>query len=289
MKARLFILSLVVLIAAGFRSDKPAYRIYDTKGKTVKYKKLVKEALDADVVFFGELHNNPISHWLQFELTKSLEAGKDTSLILGAEMFEADNGLILQEYISGKIPAKNFNKEAKLWPNYNTDYKPLVDFAKDSNLRFIATNVPRRYAALVNKKGFEGLDTLSKEAYDYIAPLPIKFDPEIPGYKKMSQMMKNMGHGSSGHIVKAQALKDATMAHFILKNYKPGKLFLHFNGAFHSKNHEGIVWYIKEKNPTLKVLTISTVQQDNIEELKEDSHGTADYIIAVPSSMTKTH
>jgi uncharacterized iron-regulated protein len=29
----------------------------------------------------------------------------------------------------------------QLWSNYQTDYRPLVDFAKENNLRFIATNI----------------------------------------------------------------------------------------------------------------------------------------------------
>lgn len=289
MQTRLFILVLIILISAGFRSDKPAYRIYDEKGKNIKYKKLLKKALDSDIVFFGELHNNPLAHWLQIELSKDLASEKGNELVLGAEMFEADDQLLLDEYLSGKIRAKDFEKESKIWPNYKTDYKPLVQLAKDSGLRFVATNVPRRYAALVNRKGFEGLDSLDAKAYEYMPPLPIAFDPEVPSYEKMGEMMKNMGHGDDSNIVKAQALKDATMAHFILKNVKTEALFFHFNGAFHSNDHEGIVWYIKQQNPELQILTISTVEQDDVEEMKEDHEGMADYIIVVSSSMTKTN
>ena len=41
------------------------------------------------------------------------------------------------------------------------------------------------------------------------------------------------------HLAEAQAMKDATMAHFILKNWEPGKTFLHFNGSYHSDNFQG--------------------------------------------------
>ena len=94
-------------------------------------------------------------------------------ITLGAEMFEADNQLILNEYLSGHISEKSFKKEARLWPNYSTDYAPLVDFAKDSNLIFVATNIPRRYASVVYKRGFQGLDELDAQAKLYIAPLPV--------------------------------------------------------------------------------------------------------------------
>ena len=100
-------------------------------------------------VFFGENHNDPISHWLQFELTKSLFNKHKTNLMLGAEMIESDNQIQLNEYLRGFIREKDFEKESKLWTNYKTDYKPLVNFAKENNLHFVATNVPRRFASMV--------------------------------------------------------------------------------------------------------------------------------------------
>jgi uncharacterized iron-regulated protein len=271
------------------KGDKQAYKIFDADGKSVKYKNLLKDAIEADVVFFGELHNNPISHWLQLELTKDVFAGKQSNLVLGAEMFESDNQLILDEYLSGQIKTKNFEDEARLWNNYKTDYKPLVEFAKEKNLPFIATNIPRRYASLVNKKGFEGLDSLSNEAKKWIAPLPVNYDPEVNCYKSMIEMMGGMGGHVTENIPKAQAIKDATMAHFILENRSEGKTFLHYNGSYHSDDFEGIVWWIKQAKPDLNILTITTVEQDTISALSEESFGVADYIIAVPSDMTKTY
>lgn len=282
------ILLLSVLLLA-MKGDKQAYKIFDADGKSVKYKNLLKDAIEADVVFFGELHNNPISHWLQLELTKDVFAGKQSNLVLGAEMFESDNQLILDEYLSGQIKTKNFEDEARLWNNYKTDYKPLVEFAKEKNLPFIATNIPRRYASLVNKKGFEGLDSLSNEAKKWIAPLPVNYDPEVNCYKSMIEMMGGMGGHVTENIPKAQAIKDATMAHFILENRSEGKTFLHYNGSYHSDDFEGIVWWIKQAKPDLNILTITTVEQDTISALSEESFGVADYIIAVPSDMTKTY
>ena len=138
--------------------------------------------------------------------------------------------------------------------------------------------------------GLAALEKTAPEARIFIAPLPIAADMELPGYKKMLGMFGS-GHGSSKseNIVHAQMLKDATMAHFISENLKDGKKLLHLNGSYHSDNFEGIVWYLKQKNPNLKVVTISTVSQANLEKLEKDFTGRADYIIAVPANMTKTH
>lgn len=105
----------------------------------------------------------------------------------------------------------------------------------------------------------------------------------------MIEMMGGMGGHVTENIPKAQAIKDATMAHFILKNLKKGQTFIHYDGAYHSDNYEGIVWWIKQTNPDLDIMTISTVEQDSITELSEEELGIADYIFCVPSTMTKTY
>lgn len=238
----------------------------------------------SQVVLFGEHHNNPIVHWLQLEATRDLS--KLNTLILGAEMFEADNQSELNKYLAGAINQKAFDTVARLWNNYPTDYKPLVDFAKENNMKFIATNIPRRFASQVFRGGFEVLETLSKEEKTWIAPLPIKYDANLPGYVKMKEMMG--GHGGD-NLPKAQAIKDATMAHFILKNLEENALFMHYNGSYHSDNYEGINWYLKQENPELTIVTVSLVEQDTISKFDSEEKLKADFIIVVPSTMTKTY
>jgi uncharacterized iron-regulated protein len=285
-KLQLFLISIFFVFTA-FKADKPAYFLFNKEGKDIKYEKMLKEAGDADIVLFGESHDDPISHWLELELTKDLFETKKDNLVLGAEMFESDNQVILDEYISGLISVSNFESNSRLWPNYKTDYKPLVEFAKTNKLKFVATNVPRRYASLVNTKGFEGLDELSAEAKEFLPPLPVKYDAELNCYKSMMEM-EGMGSHVTPNFPKAQAIKDATMAHFILKNWSKGKLLIHYHGSYHSENFESIYWYLKQANPDLKIVTIHTVSQAEISELTEENKGKADFTICVDEDMTKT-
>jgi uncharacterized iron-regulated protein len=283
MKESLVVLCLLLIGSMAF-SQKSPYVIYNAEGKKVSYEKMKKTLLKKDIVLFGEYHDNPISHWLQYELTSDLHEDRD--LILGAEMFEADNQVPLSEYISGNITNAELDSLARLWPNYKTDYAPLVDFAKENQLQFVATNIPRRYANLVYSKGFESLDTLSAEEKSWIAPLPIPFDSELPTYRKI---LEELGDHGSPELVKAQAMKDATMAYFILKNHEEGRLFIHYNGAFHSDYYEGILWYLKRERDDLDYATISTVSQDAVDQLQESNVGRADFIICVDSDMTRTY
>ena len=159
MRKRLFFLLPLIMVFLAFKSDKPAYKLYKQNGKSTNYKKLLKDASKADIILFGEYHNNPICHWLQYELTKDIYTLKNKNLVLGAEMFETDNQDELNDYLKGKIKQEEFSNKARLWKNYKTDYKPLVDFAIKNKLEFIATNIPRKYASLVHKKGFEALES----------------------------------------------------------------------------------------------------------------------------------
>ncbi len=288
-----FLCSLVGF--SSMKSDKPAYQVYNSKGQKADYSDILKAAKTSDVIFFGELHDNPICHWLQLELTRDLFAEKGNKLVLGAEMLEADNQLLLKEYLSGMIRKKDFEAEAKLWPNYKTDYAPLVDFAREKEIKFVATNIPRRFAALVNRQGFEGLDSINALERGLIASLPIKYYDTLECYQSM---IKNIGPGMPAHmgpnIAKAQAIKDATMAQNIVKNgIYEGMTFLHFNGSYHSDHYQGIVWYlqqaIRKTSYELKILTISSLEQENIDTLSKNDAKKADFLIVIPSTMTKTY
>jgi uncharacterized iron-regulated protein len=286
---------LPVLLLAGLSAQsavaqKPAYRLFREDGKKVKYEKMLEAAAEADIVLFGEYHTNPISHWLQLELSQDLHGLKGDALVLGAEMFEADNQLILDEYLAGHITETKFEEEARLWKNYHTDYKPLVLLAKEKGLTFVATNIPRRYANMVFKKGVGALDSLSTEALRYMAPLPLEYDTSLNAYKQLmgSGDAPMGGHGSI-NLADAQAIKDATMTHFIMEYWEPGKLLVHFNGAYHSDEFESMYWFLEHADPDLDIVTISTVSQDEVDRLEEDSQGKAHFIIAVPANMTQTH
>lgn len=280
----LYLPLIVLFFSFTMQKDKPAYNLFTKEGKAVSYAKMLADLAQADVILFGEYHDNPISHWLQLEVTKAL--GKKKTLVLGAEMFEADIQIPLNEWMAAEEKTEELFDTLRAWPNYKTDYAPLVNYAAQNKLPFIATNIPRRYASQVFKKGIESLDSLSDQEKSWIAPQPMPYDAELPGYKAMLEMME--GHGGE-NFPKAQAIKDATMAHFILKNWENGKLFIHYNGAYHSNNFEGIGWYLKKYNPEVKVKTISTVSQVKLKGLTKENKGLADYIIAVSETMTSTH
>jgi len=258
----------------------PAYTLHAKDGSAVTFGDVLAAAREADLIFFGEHHNNPIHHWLQLELVKALADDPLTRLVVGMEMFEADQQILLDEYAAGHISRNSFESEARIWTNYKTDYRPIVEFAKGAGVPVVATNIPRRYASMVYSKGLASLDGLSDEAKAWIAPLPIEVDLTLPGYAEISKAAG--GHGGA-NLPTSQAVKDATMAHFTLRNLLPGSRFLHLNGAYHSDNGEGIIWYVKRQRGDLRILTI-TAQEGEAPEFTK-----ADFTIVTPAGFTKTH
>ncbi|MDP4595660.1 MAG: ChaN family lipoprotein [Crocinitomicaceae bacterium] len=287
--------SFFILLLFGFQylsaQDLPAYKIYNAKGKEVSFKSMVNSANDAPFVLFGEFHDNPIAHWLQLELTQKMFAAHGSNLQLGFEMFEQDQQALLQAYLQGNLTSEQFQDTMRHWPNYKTDYAPLVEFAKEKGLSCVASNIQRKYASLLFKKGRAALDTLPEAIKQQIAPLNFAFDTTLSQYQAMKEMGAHMGPGMGWKMVEAQAIKDATMAYFILHNpwRKPQTVHLHFNGAYHSDFHQGIMWYLQQEVAPSKILTISTVSQDNVGNLEKEHLGRADFIICVPSNMTSTH
>jgi uncharacterized iron-regulated protein len=153
-------------------------------------------------------------------------------------------------------------------------------------LECIASNVERKYASLLFKKGRAALDTLSSKIKEQMAPIDFPIDSTLSQYAALNEMAVHMG---GGNMLASQAFKDATMAKFIFKSLKKDSKFIHFNGAYHSDYQQGILWYLHQSAPGIKSVTISTHTQVDIEKFDKENMGKADFIICVPETMTSTH
>ena len=282
----LLLLALATLTASA--QPNPAYSIFTGDGKPADYGKMLKAISDADIIFIGETHNCPIAHWMEYEIASDLIKRSPKGLTLGAEMFETDNQLLVDEYTKGLISSDKFEAEAKLWDNYWTDYASLLYLAREHGLKFVATNVPRRYASYVKDNGLEALQGLSDEAKSLMAPLPIAFDKAAQD-EAMFGFMQMMGGKNAGnsYFAEAQAIKDATMAWFIAQNFD--RKFIHFNDNFHSDGRGGIIPYLESYLPGRKIATVCTARQDSLKSLEKENRGRADFIVVAPTDFPMSY
>lgn len=241
------------------------YKAFDSKGRAVKLEEII-EALDAaDVLFVGETHNDAVGHLIEAELLRraderySQAAGRKRSLALSLEMFERDVQTIVDEYLGGFITERHFLLSSRPWNNYETDYRPLVEYAREHHLPVIAANAPARYVSRVSAQGPASLASLSKEARGWLPPLPYpeastpyatKFNrfmsdgaaaPSSPAVAQAAPQSATNPHGGA-HLLEAQTLRDASMAYAISEFLKRGRnpLVIQVNGTFHSEERMGV-------------------------------------------------
>ena len=261
-------------------SDKN-YLVYSSlTNKKSSLKEIIKAMDDYDVVFYGEEHNDAVTHYLESTLFKKLYSKYGKELALSLEMFDRDVQYIIDEYLNGWIKEYYFNKDSRQWKNYS-DYKPLVEFAKENELNVIAANAPFRYVSIASKETQSGLEKLSEQAKQNIAPLPymsasgeykeklmivmgLKPDPDKPADAVADTLGPKHSYAANMSL-DGQSLWDATMAYSISEYLKdnPGKKVMHVNGRFHTDQHFGIVQQLKRYSPNLKVLVISASRDDD--------------------------
>lgn len=290
MKKILWIVMLMMSMTTYAQKTPEIYRIFDAQGKEVSYEKMIKTVSATDVIFFGEIHNCVISHWMELKVLEALTENNN-KLKVGMEMLEADNQLIINEYTSSLISSDRFEEECRLWPNHSTDYEPLVYYAKCHHLPLIATNVPRRYASVVKEKGLAFLDSLSAEAKRYLPKLPIKY-VENKNAQEGFALMGLLGKAKETKpqlMAQAQAIKDATMGWFIAQNLKKGEQMIHFNGTYHSDARNGIIPYLLEYRPKTTISTIRAVRQEEIDKIEKDYLGLADFYICITEDMNVSY
>lgn len=266
------------------------YKIYDTRTRQIiNIDKIVADMADADVLFFGEEHNDSAAHYLENKIFRALHAQYADKVVLSMEMFETDGQLGLNEYLNGFINEDRFARDVRLWSNYK-DYRPMIEYAKQNKIPVIAANPPRRYVNLVTRRGMRSLDSLSKDAKKYLPPLP--YDTLSGRYReKFMDIMKGSPGSSSQNIYYSQSLWDAGMAYSIysfLKKNKRKKVF-HCVGGFHTEEKLGTAAQLQMRNRKLKILNISSFRDDsfnNPDWEKFSSRG--DYIIVTNPDLKKT-
>lgn len=263
---------LAAQLAAAQEAPAPHYRAFDSKGQAVTLQAIIDSLESADVLLVGETHDNAVAHLLETELLRRADerfgaaSPKRRDVALSLEMFERDVQTVLDEYLAGLITERHFLLSSRPWRNYETDYRPLIEYARARRLPVIAANAPARYVSRVSSQGPQSLAALSKDVLrDWLPPLP--FPPASEAYAaKFNRFMSGSvaaapahtpapastqtaapaaaqvsAHGSL-HLLEAQTLRDASMAYRIAEFLKRGRdpLVIHVNGTFHSEERMGV-------------------------------------------------
>lgn len=294
-----FILSFAVKVKS--QVTEKNYKIYSVKqAKEVGINDIIEDMKNNDVLFYGEEHNDSVTHYLENKIFESLFQKYQSNMALSMEMFERDVQPIMNEYLTSEIREKNFKKDARAWSNYR-DYRPMVEFCKTNKLDVVCANAAGRYSNLAGRKGQKALMALPLESKKFFAPLPYdtasgKYYDKLMGLshdpndtsKKAAPVMGMGGF----NLVMAQSLWDATMAYSIseyLKLHKGKKVF-QVNGRFHSDEGFAVVNQLKKYNPKIKLLIISSGSDEAFPNIDWNKHKhLGDYIIITDPQVPKTY
>ncbi|NBB87326.1 MAG: hypothetical protein GVY12_14050 [Bacteroidetes bacterium] len=296
-------------------ADTEAYRIYQPDGTAVTLNDVAAATDTVQVVFFGEQHNDPVAHALQDSLFRQLHARADTALArpvaLSLEMFDRDVQYILDEYLAGHINEETFLQSVRPWSNYQTDYRPLVEFARTHERSVLAANAPRRYANMVSREGRDALAKLSDAAQRHLAPLP--YPEASAAYRARWNRVMASGHGEdtstdtlaadttgagmphggppADTFLDAQVLWDATMAYSMAQHllHTPDAVILHLAGSFHVDRGLGTPEQLQHYRPGTPTLVIVARPVADVTAFDERRYGSAgDFIILTDEMLPRS-
>jgi Uncharacterized iron-regulated protein len=270
------------------------YRIYDAQGNPAALESIIDSLKDTDVLFLGEQHDDAVAHHLQNEIFRRAfeRYGGERKMALSLEMFERDVQIIVDEYLRGLITESHFLASSRPWGNYKTDYRPLVEFAKEKNLPVIAANAPRRYVNMVSRGGRDSLNALSAEARRWLAPLPFARASETYA-KKFNALMGGSSEASMGlnNILESQTLWDATMAFSISEYLKKTKnpLVVHLNGAFHTENRLGTPEHLAKYSKKVRFTVVTMRYEENFQNFDKTKHADlGDFVILTDAKVPRS-
>ena len=222
---------------------------------------VAQEAAQSGIIFFGEEHTNALSHKREFELLTELYRLVPDRLVLSLEMFEKDVQASLDAYLAGRMTEMEFLKVSRPWPNYERDYRHLVEFAKKKGLPVLAANVPRRVASHVVQHGSATGLVLEDAQY-----LPKDLEPLTGEYReKFRRVMKRnagvmpLGTTRKEAFYKAQCIKDAVMAEALMTylDAHPDAVMFHVTGSFHMEDGLGTAAYVRKHRPGVRLYLVS--------------------------------
>jgi len=292
------------------RPAEEGFNVFRGDGSAASLDEIKAAMSDVDVVFVGEEHDDPAAHTVEAKiLAAAYEVGTASArdrrpVALGLEMFERDVQTALDEYLTGLVTEQQFLKSSRPWSNYATDYKPLVEFAREHKLAVIAANAPERYVNRVGRLGRDSLGALSKEAKAWLPRLPYG-EPGQVYADKFRRTMSDLGanHGpaqqSGGmsltperltRMLDGQSLRDATMADSIARylGTQRNALVVHVNGSFHSTGGLGIPEHLKRYRSKARVLVVTVVPSEtypNFDSRKHERVG--DFVIVTDPSLPR--
>ncbi|WP_375750739.1 ChaN family lipoprotein [Vibrio sp. HN007] len=236
------------------------YQLYSNTGRLLSETEASQALSQFDVVLIGEWHTHPGVHLFQTRMLEHLHS-ENPNTALSMEQFSRDKQAIVDQYLNGEIGEQTLISEGDGWPNYESDYRPLIEYAKAQKLDVIAANAPKPMVRCIGQKGISWLDTLPSEKRGQVAE---EINTADTPYKE--KFMASLHHGKpedNQNNYAAQVTWDETMAESITRylDSNANSKVVHIAGKFHTEDGLGIAASIKNRRPDTSVAVVTPVSE----------------------------
>lgn len=212
--------SMVVLLENSKETYKTGQIIDTKKGTAITFDELIDHLSAKDIVFIGEVHNNPEHHLIQIQILQALTHKKD-GYGIGLEFFSKDKQPPVDNYLNGNIAEGMFLKKSSWAKGWGFDYhlyRPVFLYSLQNRLRIVALNAKSSIIRKVARKGIKGLSREEREK------LPDEIDLHNQAHKDyLLEIFQRHSHGDLTNFdffYEAQCLWDETMADNIVSSFK---------------------------------------------------------------------
>jgi len=244
-------------------------------GEPVSFEVLTKRIHSRDLVFVGEVHDNPEHHLIQVQILQTLLAccGPVT---IAMEFFEQQKQEVLDRYVQGEIDEGEFLEAVDWDKSWGFDYylyRPLLLLARQNRCKVLAINAPRRIVREVARNGLAGLDESARKE------IAQSIDLGNEAHRAhLLEVFKEHRHGhlqSFEFFYQAQCVWEDTMAQNIAAHMRSreGKVIV-FAGNGHIRYKYGIPDRVQKRVP----VSMATVMPYALAGPETLQKGLADYV-----------
>ncbi len=249
--------------------------IHVETGERLPFDQFIDQLASRDLVFVGEVHDNPEHHLIQVQILQALIA-RHGAITVAMEFFQKPQQAIIDRYIEGKSTETEFLKEVdwkKQWSFDYSFYRPLLLALKEKGGKILAINAPRD---IVKKVARSGLNALESEERSL---LPENIDLDNEKHRAYIQdVFKDDAHGilkNFEFFYEAQCVWEDTMAANIAESLEGAdETLVVLTGNGHIINKFGIPDRASSRIPA----DMATVLLVPIEEGLTIAKDSADYV-----------
>ncbi|SPD75231.1 conserved exported hypothetical protein [uncultured Desulfobacterium sp.] len=244
-------------------------------GETLSFEQMIARIESSDLIFIGEVHDNPEHHLIQVQILQALIARRGP-LTVAMECFQKMQQPAIDRYLAGEITEGEF-LDAVDWDNqWSFDYslyRPLVLEVKDKGGKILAINAQN---GIVRKVARSGLDSLSADERSKLAG---EIDLSHERHRNyLAEVFDQEAHKhlkNFDNFYQAQCVWEDTMAENIAQSIKNAQMpVVVFVGNGHIVNKFGIPDRTIKRQPA-KMATIMLTPIEGQTTLARES---ADYV-----------